>query len=343
MPLRIGPKPPPAPAGATLTVVVDFAVQPFSIGDLLVYLNGALAAAESCGADRIDCCLLSDPDDPRSDPIMAALATRDTHRQRLFELLPLVQLCPRLGAVHVFDRREECLAHLDARAGSPVWPPRAAIEARRYMYYDILQAVHRHHQAGRPIPRLCFSEATAAWARRFLAEQAPGLVPITVNLRGNRRFHDHRNSDLAAWRALFVSCEPLPVRFFVTCAAAEVDDALRRCTNVVYAKDAHTDVIQDLALIRHSAFHVGASSGPASIPIFDERPYYICNADVLPHLPLYGGALVRSGEAEVRFAWASPLQRLGVVPETPALLIEQFQRIWRSRDWAAAQAAPPAR
>lgn len=337
MPLRMGSKPPPAPA---LQVVIDFAVQPFSIGDLLVYLNGSLVAAADCGAERIDYCLLSDPDVPRSDPIMALLATRDTHRQRLLELVPLLQLSPCLGAVHIFDRWAECLAHLDARGGGPCWPPRAAFEARRYMYYDILQAVHGHHQARGQIPRLRFSEATAGWARAFLAERAPGLVPVTVNLRGNRRFHDHRNSDLAAWRGLFLACQALPVRFFVTCAAWEVDEGLRSCGNVVFAKDAHTDVIQDLALIRHSAFHIGASSGPASIPIFDERPYYICNADVLPHLHHYGGALVREGEAEVRFAWAGELQRMGVVPETTPLLVEQFQRIWSSRDWAAGYAAP---
>jgi len=249
--------------------------------------------------------------------------------------MPVLRLNPLPGAVHLFDVRAQALAFLDRRgAAAPAWPPRADLEGRRYLYYDILRSLHRFHAAHGGVPALDFGEGLRRWALGFQRAHAGGLLPVSVNLRVNPRFHGHRNSCLDAWRAFFSHCEGrYPVAFIVTGAAAEVDPLLRGRANVVIAKDHHTDLLQDLALVAGAAFHLGAASGPATVSQFGVRPYHVFNCDASPHLSSYGGALAPVEDGELRFGFAAPLQTIGVVPETAELILRQFQRIWRARDW----------
>ena len=46
---------------------------------------------------------------------------------------------------------------------------------------------------------------------------------------------------------------------------------------MIVAKDHHTVVAEDLALISTSAIHMGASSGPASMAWFNDKPYLVVN------------------------------------------------------------------
>jgi hypothetical protein len=321
--------------GPRLLVPIDFSVQPYSLGDLVAYLMGSLVVALERGCARVDVAIASDPGVPPNDPVMAAYATRDSHLRRLLALLPLLELHPLLGAVHVFTSRRELLDLLSDRAAAcALWPSRPEIDARKYMYYDAIQAVHGFHERRGSIPQLRVSADLRRWAQAFFARLEPGRVPVTVNLRNNKGFHAHRNSNLEAWTEfLRVVAADRPVSFFVTGSPDEMDPGIRALPHVVYTKDHHTDTLQDLALIAEAAFHLGASSGPATIPLYGRRPYYIVNADVLPHLRLYGGALVQVASGELRFGFAGPLQTFGVVPETAALLRAQFERIWGSRDW----------
>jgi len=332
----------PAAAGARrLLAVVDHAVQPYNLGDLLIYMTGSLVAAEEVGASRIDFAFIADPARTPSDPIMAELVARDGPLPHLMAALPVLQLNPRLGGFHVFDRASDFEAFLlQHQERYHLWPSRELLAEQRYMFYDVFKAVHAFHARHGAIPQVAFSPALRAWTHRFYEAHAGGRVPVTVNLRNNPGFHAHRNSVLPAWKAFFEHCQGrVPVTFVVTCAASEIDPGLRACPNVVYAKDHQTGLLQDLALIRHAAFHLGAASGPAAMPIFGGSPYHVVHCDMLPHLALYEGALVQSGPAELRYAFAAGLQTFGTGPETAAGLVAELERIWASRDWPAGEAA----
>jgi hypothetical protein len=332
----------PAEEGARkLLAVVDFCAQPYSIGDLLIYMTGSLVAARAAGADKIDFCLVSDPDSTPADPIMARLVTRDNHYQHLMSLLPIMQLNPLLGAIHVFDSTADFHAYLlRNEAGSHLWPSRADLAAKKYMYYDNIKAIHRFHQRHSTILGPRFNGDLRRWVLGFFQRQAGARVPVSINLRNNPEIHAHRNSNLPAWKAFFETCnDRYPVQFIVTCATSEIDERIRACPNVVFAKDHHSSIIQDLALIHHSAFHMGASSGPATIPLLGTSPYHIFHCDMLPHVNLYEGAVVRSDEFNLRFAFAQGLQSFGIVPETTEVILHQFERIWSSRNWVGERSA----
>jgi hypothetical protein len=332
-----GPEGLPPLGTRRLLAVVDHAVQPYNIGDLLIYMTGTLMAAAEAGAPAIDFAFLVDPTRRPSDPIMAELVAKDTPFPLLFAALPILQLNPRLGAFHVFDRLADFQEfHLQNQERYQLWPSREALSEGRYLFYDVFKGANSFNQRYGFIPQVTFGDSLRGWTSRFFQRHSEGRVPVTVNLRNNSAFHGHRNSVLPAWKAFFERCQGLvPVTFIVTCAASELDAGLRACPNVVYAKDHHTSVVQDLALIRHAAFHIGTASGPAAMPIFGASPYHIVHCDMAPHLAVYEGSLVRTGPTELRYAFARELQTFGTEAETAESLALEFDRMWASRDWPA--------
>jgi glycosyltransferase involved in cell wall biosynthesis len=318
-----------------LLTILDYAIQPYSIGDFLFYLMGSMIAAEAAGVEKVDLFILSDLSRPHADPVLRGWVNAQNHHDRLMSILPLVELHPRLGSLFVFDSTTELNAYL-AKAGSGYQPWPSGAKLREYLSYDILKMVKAYHERRGTIPQFQFGPQLENWAQAFLRQHAGGLVPVTVNLRNNSSFGNHRNYVLPAWRDFFERCQDcVPVKFVITCAASEVDASLRNLPNVVFAKDHHSTLLQDFSLIRSAAFHLGSSSGPVALVMFLRQPYHIFNNDILPHLPLWEGSLLQAENGELVCSFRQPLQALGVVPETADGIWQQFQKIWTSRDWAA--------
>jgi glycosyltransferase involved in cell wall biosynthesis len=328
---------PVAESKARLLTIIDYAVQPYSIGDFLVYLMGSLVAAESAGMEKVDLCLLSDPSRPHADPIMRSRVNAQNHHSHLMSFLPLVELHPRLGSLFVFDKVSEMEGYLANAGGSyDLWPSSAALDEKKYMYYDIFKMVKEHHRQRGEIPQFRFSASLADWTNAFFRLHGASAVPVTVNLRNNPHYHANRNYSLTAWKKFFERChETVPVKFIIAGAASEVAPSLRTLPNVVFAKDHQTTLLQDMALIHFAAFHLGSSSGPATLAMFGTKPYYIFNCDSLPYLAHYGGAVKQNGAGELQCSFAQKLQSFGVGPETADGIWQQFQKIWSSRDWPA--------
>lgn len=323
-----------------LLAVIDYAFQPYNLGDLLLYLTGMLIAAEEAHAPAIDVAFIVDSARRPADPIMADLVKRESGHSLLMAALPVLQLNPRLGAIHVFDRLDDFRAFFEQnRSRYHLWPSASILEEGRYLFYEVFDAVNAYHRRCGAIPQVAFSPKLRGWTRDFLERHAAERVPVSVNLRNNPGFHSHRNSVLTAWGAFFRYCaDRVPVTFIVVGAANEMDPDLRACPNVVYAKDHHSSVLQDLSLVRHSAFHIGAASGPAAMPVFGAAPYHIVHCDMLPHIALYRGALVQSSPSEVRFAFSSILQTFGTEQETAESLLHEFDRMWRHGEWSRGEA-----
>ena len=335
-PPRAKATPPPTPR--RLLTVIDYSVQPYNVGDFIIYLMGSIVAAELAGAEKVDLCLLSEPSKPHPEPIMRDRVNAQNHYAHLMTFLPLVELHPRLGSLLVFDSTAELNTFLGNAGGNcTFWPSQAALAARQYMYYDTLKIINEHHRRHGEIPRFKFLPCLTNWADTFFKTHAAGAVPVTVNLRNNPHFHGHRNFVLSAWKEFFERCQgTVPVKFIITCAASEVDESLRHLPNVVFAKDHQSTLLQDLTLIRFSAFHLGSASGPSILPVFGTRPYHVFNCDALPHVALYGGALAQNDAGELVFSFAQEFQTLSVVPETAEGIWQQFDKIWTSRDWPGA-------
>lgn len=329
----------PCPGGAQerrLLLVIDFAVQPYNLGDLIIYQAAAEALRELCGVAKTDVCLISDPGIAPSDDNIRKFVNPGNRYYHLFSIVPVIQTNPHLGSLLLFDSRQSAREHIQKNITRYfVWPRMETLDSPEYLFYPSFHLLRDfHHRFGRlPVPY--FTADQLDWYRQFIGESVGSNLPVTVNLRNNRIFHNHRNSDLNEWLAFFNHCNGrYPVTFVIACSADEVDPRFRSCANVVVAKDYHTTLIQDLTLIRFSAFHMGASSGPAALTLFTGKPYLVVNCDMLPHIQLYHGALVKGSEKFLRFSFAGNLQKYSVGRENRIFLIREFDSMYRAVDRA---------
>lgn len=270
---------------------LDFSVQPYSIGDTILALAGAMTEA-----DEFDVVAVADPSVPHADANMADRHSRPM--ESLGALLPLFELAPvRSLTVHTKSTGER---------GS-------------YLTYEACRKIAAYHAKHGHAPQLRFSPALCSWADEFLAQF--GRV-VTVNMRQNRSHHYHRNCNPDAWAEAMERCaDELGVWFVVVGERGELDRA-DFGTSVTFAKDRETTLLQDLALIHRSRAHIGSTSGPMAVAMLGTAPYFFVGADAKPHLARYGGALLEDAAGDMAFSWASPGQRFSPQRESVPLLVD---------------------
>lgn len=318
-----------------LLAVYDLSVQPYSVGDLIAFQAGALVKCAQLKFESMDFCFICDPDRIPLDPVFSRMMGNNNRLYNLFTLLPVLQLNPAIESISVFNSYREW--HQLAITGTyDVWPTVEQIETNTYTYYEIIKLLDSHYRQFHYLPKLELPGALMDWVAGFMHNNVGSALPVTVNLRNNPNFHPERNSDISTWITFFNYCHTrYPVTFIVVCSRSEVAPELRTCPNVIIAKDHHTSLEHDMALIMFSAFHMGASSGPSTIPVFSDKPYSIMNCkNLVGILHLYDGSIVRESEQIAKFSFAQALQRLILEPERIEILINEFETIWNSREWS---------
>jgi hypothetical protein len=249
----------------------------------------------------------------------------------LAAVVPVVQVNPYFGSVFVFDSRDRLARFVTDNADLYHARPEAWQFARRkYLYYEILnELLYDYFQEKKQIPTLSCRPVLVDWATGFFRKNAAALVPVTVQVRNNPFFDRHRNLRADCWIEFFRRCrERYPVKFFLIGTPGEIDARFREMDNVLVAKDFHTGIEQDLALIQTSAIHMGASSGPACMALFSSKPYLLVSHTIQPGSHR---GLIEEGDF-VRFFFSTPYQRLASGAETPDLLMSEFERMWPAAD-----------
>lgn len=148
-----------------MRVIYDLAVQPVSLGDLLLFQQTSLVLA-----DEIEFVLTYDP-----------------QRQAVPKwMIPLTRVNQRLSQAHV-------LSHHELRAMKPAveWPKKTG-----YMYYECMDILAKAEN----VPALKACAETTAWARRFLDLNGR----VTIQLRKNKD-HPRRDTDNRKWLEFLLS------------------------------------------------------------------------------------------------------------------------------------------
>jgi hypothetical protein len=311
---------------ARVLLVYDFSSQPFSVGDILVMQEAALIVREERGLGKVDVALVFDPASPVvKDPAFAAVTSED-FLFHLSSVLPSAQVNPYLGSLLLFDSHAALESFIaDNRERYVVWPDAEEYTSREYLFYHCFNEMFFDYFVKHgSLPAMHSRPAAARWAQDFLRKHAAGRIAATIQLRRNPA-NPARNSRYEAWMDFFRHCENrYPVQFVIICAPHEIDPRLRDLPNVILAKDHHTALEHDLALIEAAAFHMGASSGPSTICQFNDKPYCIFGWLIDPSV--FRGITV--DEHRNRFYFSSEYQNWIVAHETPELLQAEFERIW---------------
>jgi len=309
-----------------LLIIYDFSSQPFSVGDILVMQEAALVLRTAHGLDRIDFACVYDEEQPALNDLALAAIDSESFLFHLSSVLPAAQVNRHLGSIFLFDSHRRLKRFIAQNLGSyEVWPRLLRYATREYLFYhcmnDLFPKFHARHGC---LPHLASRAPAQAWAARFIREFSKQKIVGTVQLRRNPS-NPSRDSVYHAWREFFRYCERrYPVTFFVICAPDELDPELRSLPNVVCAKDHHTRLEQDLALIEAADFHMGASSGPATVAQFNSRPYCIFGWRIDPAV----FTSIRTANHRHHFTFSYPFQSWIVEHENPALLRQEFQHMW---------------
>lgn len=161
-----------------------------------------------------------------------------------------------------------------------------------------------------------------------MEEHIGELVPVTVNIRKNNYWGSSRNSKITEWKRFFEYCfDKFPVKFIVLCSKSEISNELRGLPNVIFSKDYHVDLDQELSLIANSTFHMGANSGPAAMAYFGSKPYFIfgLNINLNPHSDLlYDGLIQEIGNKKFKFIFSTFGQEFTSEPESFDTLCHAF-------------------
>ncbi len=318
-----------------LLVIYDLSSQPFSIGDILVMHAGSLVLMKEYGLNTIDFALVYDPKNPAMRHPAFSYITEKNYTYHLTSIYPVVQINPHLGSIFIFNSHKQLLRFVEKnRGGYQVWPPISKLAQKKYLYYEILNdLIYGYYKKNKTIPHLSCREFLLEWAQLFFKKNVYPSVPVTVQIRNNKKYGFDRNMDVECWRNFFMHCEKYyPVKFVIICSLSEVDVRLRQCPNVIIAKDHQTGIEQDLALICEAPIYMGASSGPGTMAVCNKKPYLFVKSDLNPDL--YQD-MIQEGKF-LRFGFANPLQRYARGPETVELLMEEFSRIWSGAgmsDW----------
>ena len=318
-----------------LLLIYDLETQPFSVGDLLIYQILATIAKDLQKYSSINLAIIFNEKNPTPSDKAFKSINKKNFRNNLISLLPIPFISNYIDELHIFNSKYKFQNYLSAISeDTETFPSGLKFKlTREYLYYSIFdEMIFPYYLSEGKVPELIFSDYLNNWAKLFFNKNGPNKVPITVNLRNNKFFQEHRNSDFNCWLEFFKYANHHYgiVQFFIICAESEIDQRFRELTNVTIVKDLNTRLDEELALIKNAAIHLGASSGPALAAWFGSKPYLIMNTTLHEQIFSNKGLVVKVGPGIFKFCFANNLQRFVVGSEKLEVLILLFEECLKS-------------
>jgi hypothetical protein len=316
-----------------LLAVYDLATQPFSVGDTLLFVAGATAMAHNYQSTEIDYIFISDPSVQPQDPIFKDMLSNNNHLLNATKVSPIALLSDKIGSLLIFNSFEDFKTYYnDNHSRSLLWPSSQEIAARKYMHYDILKMLTSYRRSHQALPQFfTIPGEIQKWVSNFFKTHAGNCIPVTINIRNNKKFHLERNSDIDQLLELFRLTQNVPIKFIIICSQAEIDDRLLNFSNVVVAKNFRTSIIHDLALIYYAQMHLASASGPVTMAVLNNKPYIVYNNQgMIPHLSLYGDSFRIIDQDKAVYGFAAPNQYLRFRQQTAETMLSDLTEAMKS-------------
>ncbi len=259
----------------------DFESSNIAVGVLIEFQTRLLCDAYSDNLNKIDIAFIYNPEQPLVHPKFSSWINASNFYHHFQEVLPILNINPKLGSIFLFDSREKFELFLKQNKNNYYFQPSLSHYFNRVgAFSDNYVVISHFYMKNNFVPKLEFKSATNEWVRIFIKKNIGSKIMVTVNLRLNSQFTPERNSNLEAWSELFEhSKEKSPdIIFVILGRKGELNDEFKNFSNIIFSKDYNTNIEQDLALIQHAFFHMGTTSGPASFAVLSEDiPYIITN------------------------------------------------------------------
>lgn len=316
-----------------ILVAYDTNSQPFSVGDAILFVFCSVVLSKILGIKVVDFSLIYNSKNPEKvDPVFIGIVNSENVLSHLGKILSVAQMSQQIKSILIFDSNNQFYKYLhDNRELYHVWPSEVQMEIRDYQSPRIFnELLFRYFKKFTTIPEIECKEYLKIWAVKYIKEHCKNNIPVTVNLRFNKGWHQNRNANICSWLEFFKYCEDrYPVTFILISARDEHLSDFLECKNIVYSKDSNTTLEQDLALISGSSMHMGSSSGPATIAWFSDKPYLIFKprSNLLDNFFIDSSMIIRNGNLE-KFWFANDSQLFVINCEETSYMIDLFERIW---------------
>lgn len=310
----------------------DFKVTDVAIGGMLEFQIRLLCEAHLKKVDKIDIALIYNPESPVGHWKYTSWINQDNFHYHLSELFPLLNVNPKLGSVFIFNSKDSFELFLSENRNRYFVCPSIFNYANNLSFargnYRFLRDFYAKEKF---LPELRLPEPITLWVKAFMKKYAKGKYVITVNLRTNPFFAQHRNAVIDVWKSFFEYClkKHNNVIFLILGRKSEITEELRKLPNIIFTQDYNINIQHTLSFIKHSLFYMATSSGPASFAILSrDIPYVIVSF----HAP----------DISYNYNWFKPesflpwqnrkFQKLIWEKESPELLIKESEDLFDKVD-----------
>lgn len=256
----------------------DYKLMPWSVGDLLTFIETLSVLKLQHNADRVDVCVVCDKENPAGNRGYKNINSSNFHYY-LFSLLPIINTSPYLGSVFQFDSRSEFNSFLKKNINKYIlYPSLDGLLKETFNFHGgaDFKEIHDFKKKHGFVPSLAIDDYHLSWAHNFYKSKIEDRIPVAVALR-NRPDGAGSNTDQQAWLGFFDLCKiKFPTTVFVIIGTREeAFDGLKTRENVIVAKDYGSTLSDDFALMRTSFLFMGMCSGINIISIFSDHPFLI--------------------------------------------------------------------
>lgn len=277
-----------------LGFVFDLSYNPFSVGDFLVFCLACRTSLAVMGSHQ--------------KPIFVLIGNEESHGvsevykgsdAEKFFITRLAQVAPLVTLIHLETSflvlRDLQDYKLLTQLGKPIrviWPPPEQLRKKAYTFYASAElAINLESQLNST--QINFPEYIDTTVKHFTRTLLMRYKRIvTVNLRIDNEVSPIRNSNLLDWNSFFANAVGDGTLFVYIASRSQVCDSIRKRSNVVWSGDLREDILIDLALMKASAFHLGASSGLIGFFLFEtNKPVNVFSSDVFLHKQAYSKIL----------------------------------------------------
>ena len=314
-----------------ILAIADFRAVGFALGFYIHFQMILLCEAYLNRINKIDFAFVYNPEKPVSHWKDASLVNSNNFHLHFAELIPLLNINPKLGSVFVFNSHNDFESFLKINSKNYILRPSLFNYVNKNKItrdnFSLFRNFYLRHKF---LPKLEISNFVSLWTKAFIKKYAKGKYVIAVNLRSNPFFDNKRNAIISAWEQFFAYCfkKHPDVIFVILGRKNEITEELK-LPNVIFAQDHNINIQHTLSFIKHSLFYMATSSGPASFAILSDYIPYIITSFRAPDIS-YNYNWFKPGSF---LPWQNKeLQKLVWEKESPQILIKEFENLFGKVD-----------
>lgn len=272
-----------------LIAVWDFASRPYSLGDILNFCIEVSMQVKRLGKEGADIYVIADPVIPAAGS-QRGYIVRENYHQYLLDILDAFFFCPDQRSIHFLSNRAELDAMLiTATQANVITYPRFDVYAeelngRKSQHFSNFALINDFKEEFNYFPKLKAPSGVSVLSNNLMFGFKPETVFVAVHLRQRRNEAGTlsggkvgRDAHFDHWIEFFKhTFEHHPNVCFVICGRpAEFSRKLYQLPNVLILKAYGMNLQHELAMILEADLFMGSNSGPATVAIFSDTPYYI--------------------------------------------------------------------